>query len=375
MASQNTAAAAAGEALTARPAIDRLVPYSPGKPIEETKREFGLTDVIKLGSNENALGLSPKAVAAMHEAIASLNLYPDGAAFNLKEALSQLWGVPHNHIAVGNGSDEIIHYLGIAYLRHGDNIVQGDPSFVRYESAAVLNEAECVKVPLTDLTHDVDAMAAAVNDATRMVFLTNPNNPTGTMNSRAEVERLMDRLPPSVLLVLDEAYAEYVERDDYPNSIEYVKQGRPVIVLRTFSKVYGIAGLRVGYGLARPDIIRAVEQVREPFNVNTLAQVGALAALSDTEFVERSRKNNADGKRALMAGFDRLGCPYAPAEGNFIFVDVRRNSREVYNALLRKGVIVRTGDIFGLPTYLRVTIGTPDENARFLRELETILLG
>lgn len=371
MADQNTTTANAP--LAARPAVERLVPYSPGKPIEETKREFGLTDVIKLGSNENALGPSPKAVDAMRDAVAALNLYPDGAAYDLKQALAAKWGVPTDHIAIGNGSDEIIHYLGIAYLRPGDNIVQGDPSFVRYESAAVLNDADCLKIPLTDLTHDVDAMADAVNDRTRMVFLTNPNNPTGTMNSKAEVERLMDRLPPHVLLVLDEAYAEYVEHDDYPNSIEYVKQGRPVIVLRTFSKVYGIAGLRVGYGLARPDIIRAVEQVREPFNVNSLAQVGALAALSDTDFLERSRKNNADGKKTLMEAFDRLGCPYAPTEGNFIFVDVRRNCREVYNGLLRKGVIVRTGDIFGLPTYLRVTIGTPEENARFLRELEAIL--
>ncbi|HEY3268064.1 MAG TPA: histidinol-phosphate transaminase [Armatimonadota bacterium] len=361
--------------LTPRAAVNRLVPYSPGKPIAETKREFGLTDVIKLGSNENPLGPSPKAVQAMQCALAELHLYPDGAAFSLKEALAAHCGVPSECIAIGNGSDELIHYLGIAYLRTGDNIVQGSPTFVRYESAAVLNEANCISVPLKDLTHDVDAIADALNDRTRLVFLANPCNPTGTMNTKAEVERLIDRLPPQALLVLDEAYAEYVTSPDYPNSLDYVKAGKPVIVLKTFSKIYGIAGLRVGYGLARPDIIRAVEQVREPFNVNTLAQVGALAALSDTEHLERSRANNTAGRRALESAFTAMGLTYAPSQGNFIFVNIGTDCRPVYQMLLSKGVIVRTGDIFGLPTYLRVTIGTPAENARFLAELSAALIG
>lgn len=361
--------------LAPRPAVNRLVPYSPGKPIEEAKREFGLTDVIKLGSNENSLGPSPMAVEAMRSALGDLHLYPDGAAYSLKTALSDRLDLPRDSITAGNGSDEIIHYLGIAYLRPGDNIVQGDPSFVRYESAAILNDTECIKVPLKNLTHDLEAMADAVTGRTRMVFLANPNNPTGTMNTRTEVERLLDRVPDSVLVVLDEAYAEYVERDDYPDSVQYVRDGRSVIVLHTFSKIYGIAGLRVGYGLARPDIIRAVEQVREPFNVNSLAQVGAVAALGDSTHVRRSRLSNAEGKRAFCAAFDRMGLPYAPSEANFVFVDVERDCRPVYQALLRKGIIVRTGDIFGLPTYLRVTIGTAEENARFLRELEAILAG
>ncbi|HEY3413411.1 MAG TPA: histidinol-phosphate transaminase [Armatimonadota bacterium] len=359
--------------LSPRPAVNRLVPYSPGKPIEETKREFGLTDVIKLGSNENALGPSPKAVEAMKSALGELNLYPDGAAFTLKNALSERFGLPAGCITIGNGSDELIHYLGIAYLREGDNIVQGDPSFVRYESAAVLNDTECVKVPLKNLTYDLETMADAVNERTRMVFVCNPNNPTGTINTKAEVERLMDRVPDSALIVLDEAYCEYVGSPQYPDSIQYVKDGRNVIVLRTFSKIYGIAGLRVGYGLARPDIIRAVEQVREPFNVNSLAQVGATAALSDTEHLQRSASNNTEGKKAFYAAFEAMGLPYAPSEANFVFVDVKRDCRPVYMALLRKGVIVRTGDIFGLPTYLRVTIGTPEENQRFLSELKAIL--
>jgi histidinol-phosphate aminotransferase len=351
-----------------------LVPYSPGKPIEDVKREYGLTDVIKLASNENPLGPSPKAVAAMRAALDGVNLYPDGAAQSLKRALSEYWDVPTECFTLGNGSDEVIHCLGLAYLRPGDSIVHGDPSFSLYGAAALLNEADAITVPLTpDMRHDVDAMAEAVNDRTRMVFVANPNNPTGGMNTGREIEELMDRLPPSVLLVLDEAYSEYVESPEYPASIEYVRQGRPVIVLHTFSKIYGIAGLRVGYGIARPDIIRAVEQVREPFNVNSLAQVGALAALGDTEHVNRSRAVNADGKRTLMAAFDRMGLPYAPTEGNFILVDVKRNCREVYEGLLRKGVIIRTGDVFGLATWIRVTIGTHDENARFLHELEPLV--
>jgi histidinol-phosphate aminotransferase len=359
--------------LSPRPAVNRLVPYSPGKPIDETKREYGLTDVIKLGSNENALGPSPKAVEAMKAALTDLHLYPDGAAFTLKSALSAHTGLPPESITVGNGSDELIHYLGVAYLRPGDNILVGHPSFVRYESAAVLNDSECIKVPLKDMIHDLDAMAGAVNDRTRMVFIGNPNNPTGTINSKAELDRFLDRVPASVLVVLDEAYSEYVESADYPDATEYVRQGNNVIVLYTFSKIYGIAGLRVGYGLAKPEIIRAVEQVREPFNVNSLAQVGATAALSDKEHVERSLRSNAEGKRAFYAEFDLLGLPYAPSEANFVFVDVKRDCRPVYEALLRKGVIVRTGDIFGLPTWLRVTIGARDENRRFLSELAAIL--
>lgn len=359
--------------LRPRPAVERLKPYSPGKPIEEARREYGRDTFIKLASNENPLGPSPRAVEAMQSALAALNLYPDGAAFSLKQALSQYWDLPTASIAVGNGSDELIHYLGVAYLQSGDNIVQGDPSFVRYESAALLNDSYCVKVPLTNLTHDVDAIGDAVNDRTRIVFVTNPNNPTGTMNTKDEVERLMDRLPSYVLLVLDEAYAEYVSDPRYPSSIKYVKDGRNVIVLRTFSKIYGIAGLRVGYGLARPDIIQAIEQVREPFNVNSLAQVGALAALSDAEHVQRSKSVNDQGKVTLCAAFDRLGLPYAPTHGNFIFVDTKKDCRAVYEGLIRRGVIVRTGDIFGFPTYIRVTIGTPEENATFLRELESVL--
>jgi len=359
-----------------RPAIARLVPYSPGKPIEDVKREYGLTDVIKLASNENPLGPSPKAVAAMKDALDGVNLYPDGAAVSLKQALSNYWDLPAGQFTLGNGSDEVIHCLGLAYLRPGDAIVHGDPSFSLYGAAALLNEAEAIKVPLTpDMRHDLDAMADAVDERTRMVFIANPNNPTGGMNTGREIEDLMDRLPPRVLLVLDEAYAEYVESPEYPASIEYVREGRPVIVLRTFSKIYGIAGLRVGYGMARPDIIAAVEQVREPFNVNSLAQAGALAALSDTEHLNRSRRVNAEGKRTLMAAFDRLGLPYAATEGNFILVDTKRPCREVYEALLRKGIIVRTGDIFGLPTWIRVTIGTPEENARFLQGLESIVTG
>lgn len=359
--------------LTPRPAINRLVPYSPGKPIEEVKREFGLTDVIKMASNENPLGPSPRAVSAIQEAALRMNLYPDGAAHDLKVALGHRWDLPTGCIVVGNGSDELIHFVGIAYLRPGDNIVQADPTFSRYESAATLNEAECIKVPVKDMKHDLDAMADAVNERTRIVFVANPNNPTGTMNTKKEVERLIGRLPGHALLVLDEAYMEYVDDPDYPASEEYVRAGANVLVLRTFSKAYGLAGLRIGYGLAREGIVNAIEQVREPFNVNSLAQAAAIAALNDTEHIERTRAANSEGKRTLMEAFREMGLNFAPTQGNFMFVDLKRDSRAVFNALIQRGIIVRTGDIFGFPTWLRVTIGSANENSRFISALREVL--
>lgn len=356
-----------------RPNIRDLVPYVPGKPIEEVEREYGITDIIKLASNENPLGPSPKALAAMRSAIENVRLYPDGSCYQLVQRLARHWNVPADHIAVGNGSDEILHYLGVAYLRPGDEVVHAHPSFVRYESAAVLNEARCIAVPLKHYTHDLDAMAGAVTDRTRLVFVCNPNNPTGTMNTQAEVDRLLDRLPDQVLVVLDEAYYEYVDSPDYPDSLGYVRDGRNVVVLRTFSKIYALAGLRVGYAIARPEIIWAIHQVREPFNVNSIAQAAALASLDDPDQVERARRVNLEGRAYLYAACERLGLPCVPTQANFVFMDVKADSRAVFQGLLRRGVIVRTGDIFGMPTHIRVTIGTPEENARFVRALEEVL--
>jgi histidinol-phosphate aminotransferase len=281
------------------PHVQRLKPYVPGKPIEEVEREYGLTDILKLASNENPLGPSPRALEAVRAALSGLALYPDGSCYALVRALARHWEVRPENLAVGNGSDEIIHYLGVAFLRPGDEVLTGDPSFVRYEAAAVLNEAEYVAVPLREHRFDLEAMAERLSARTRIVFIANPNNPTGTMVSKAEVERFLDHCPEQALVVLDEAYYEYVDDPAYPQSLDYVREGRNVVVLRTFSKIYALAGLRVGYGIARPEIIQALHQVREPFNVNSLAQAAAIASLEDPEQVLRSRRANLEGRDYL----------------------------------------------------------------------------
>lgn len=356
-----------------REQVWKLVPYQPGKPIEEVKRELGLEDIIKLASNENVLGPSPKAVEAIRRAAEEVWLYPDGSCFELRRALSSHLDVPPEMLVFGNGSDEIIHYLGVTFLREGETVIQAHPSFVRYEAAAVLNNAECIKVPLSDLTHDLRAMREQIDDRTKMVFIANPNNPTGTINTRDDVEAFLDDLPDHVITVFDEAYFEYVDSAEYPDTVSYARQGRLVIVLRTFSKVYALAGLRIGYGIAPPEIVRALEQVREPFNVSLVAQRAAIASLADADQVARARAMNAAGKEYLYAEFDALGLTYAPTQANFVFVDTGWDSRKVFESLLHQGVIVRTGDIFGLPTYIRVTIGTEEQNRRFVEALKKTL--
>ncbi len=353
--------------------IRRLKPYVPGKPIEEVQREYGLTDIIKLASNENPLGPSPLAIEAIRAGAAGVGLYPDAACYELTRELAAHWGVGPENLVLGNGSDEIIQFIGLAFVQPGDEVLTARPSFVRYEAAAVLNNGTLIEAPLRDLRFDLEAMAERLTPRTRVVFIANPNNPTGTMVTRAELERFLDRVPAETVVVMDEAYFEYADSPDYPDSWEYARQGRNVIVLRTFSKIYALAGLRVGYGMARPELIHYLQQVREPFNVNSLAQAAARASLRDADQVDRSRRMNREGKQALAAAFDTMGLPHAPTEANFILVDVKRDCRDVFEGLLRRGVIVRTGDIFGLPTHLRVTIGTAEQNERFLRELRAVL--
>jgi histidinol-phosphate aminotransferase len=353
--------------------ILRLVPYKPGKPIADVKRELGLTDVIKLASNENNLGPSPLAVAAMSDALSGVHLYPDGSCFELRQAVANHLDVPAGHLIFGNGSDDLIRLIGLAFLQPGDEIVQDDPTFSQYEAAAILNGAVCHKAPNLNWTHHLDAMAERVGSRTRIVFLTNPNNPTGTTVGAREVDAFIERLPSEILVVFDEAYFEYVERADYPDSLRYARDGRNVVVLRTFSTAYGLAGIRLGYGAARPEIIQVLEQVREPFNVSVLAQAAGIAALGDHEHLRRTREMNHAGKCAFYAAFDELGLRYAPSEANFVWVDAGRDSREVSDALMRRGVIVRAGAAFGAPNHLRVTIGLPEENERFIRELKEVL--
>lgn len=353
--------------------IKKLIPYRPGKPIEEVEREFGLTNVIKLASNENPLGASPAAMLAMHEAIEKVALYPDGLCYYLARDLAKHWGVGEENLIFGNGSDDIIHYIGLTFLQPGDEVLQGSITFSRYESAATLNGAPVINVPMKEMGFDLDAIAERFTPRTKLVFIANPNNPTGSMATAAEVARFMDRLPERAIAIFDEAYYEYVESADYPDTLKYVRDGRNVIVLRTFSKIYGLAGLRIGYGIGRKDLIDYLHQVREPFNVNTIAQAAARASLADSEQVARSRKMNSDGKRYLYGEFDRMGLKYVPSEANFVLVDLGVDSVKVFKSLLAKGVIVRTGDVFGIPTWVRVTIGTADENRRFVAELEKVL--
>ncbi len=356
-----------------QPNILQLTPYVPGKPIEEVERELGITDIIKLASNENPLGPSPLAIKAMADTLPKVGLYPDGSCFALRNETAKHWGVEPENLIFGNGSDELIHYIGVTFLTPGDEVIQADPTFVRYEAAGILNNCKVHKVPCKDLTHDLAAMAERINERTKLIFIANPNNPTGTIVTKRDVEELMDKVPERCITVFDEAYYEYVEDPEYPQTMDYVKQGRNVIILRTFSKIYALAGLRIGYGIARPKIIEFLEQVREPFNVNSIAQVGAIASLRDSEQVAKAKKVNSEGRAYLCEEFDKMGLPYAPSQANFVLVNIKQDCVSAFKELLKRGVITRTGDIFGLPTYLRVTIGTMEQNKRFIEALKEVL--
>jgi histidinol-phosphate aminotransferase len=354
--------------------IYKIEPYQPGKPIEEVKRELGLSDVIKLASNENPLGPSPRALEAMRKSLENVSYYPDGNCAILREKLSQKLGFPPSTFVFGNGVDEIIHFIGLAFLDEGDEAIMVDPSFVRYEAAVLLNKAICRKIPLRDFQYDVDGIIDAINERTKVIFIANPNNPTGTFLSKEKLGRLVQEAEGK-LIVLDEAYYEFVDDSSFPDSLSYLREGKDLIILRTFSKIYGLAGLRIGYGVAKEETIQAIEHTREPFNVNYLAQVAAVAALDDEEHLRRTQRTIWEGKRYLYEQFEKMGLFYLPTQANFIFVDVKRDSREVFQALLREGVIVRTGDIFGCPTFLRVSIGTMEQNERFIKALRKVLGG
>ena len=357
------------------PRVSALRPYSPGKPIEDVKRELGITgEIIKLASNENPLGPCPSSVQAVQDRLTSAHMYPDAACIDLAEVIAQKLGVATNQLVFGNGSDECIHLLGLSFLEEGDEVVTGQPTFVLYEAAATLAGAKRIGVPLTDgdLRHDAKAMVSAFTDKTRLVFIANPHNPTGSIISKSDVDYILENLPARAYLVLDEAYVDYIDQEsDFPFAIDYIKAGKPVISLRTFSKLYGLAGFRVGYAVAAPDVIASMQKPRSPFNVNILAQTAAIAASSDNDFVAASKKVNADGMAQLTVGAEALGMSVVPSHANFILIDTKRPCRDVYDLILRDGVIVRTGDIFGLPTMLRVTIGTESQNAKFLDALKS----
>lgn len=355
--------------------LSAIQPYVPGKPIEEVKREYGLTDVIKLASNENPLGASPKVLAALAAALPELNLYPDARSYTLRQAIARCLGVPAKQITVGNGSDGIIREVCVAYLEDGDEVIVSRSSFPVYDISVNVMRGRLVKTPLTaDYRLDLTALVAAITDRTRLIFVCNPNNPTGTIVTADEVDAFMAQAPDHVLVVFDEAYYEFVDAAGYPDTLRYVREGRGnVMVLRTFSKGYGIAGIRLGYGVAQPELLAPMNACKESFSVNRLAQVAGLAALEDDEFLHRTLAMNRAGLAYLYEQLDRLGLNYLESQTNFVLLEVGPGATAVFQALLQKGVIVRSCVGYDLPHWLRVTVGTPEQNARFIAALETVL--
>ncbi len=349
--------------------IQNLTPYVPGKPIEELERELGISGSIKLASNENPLGPSPKAIAAMRKILEGLNRYPDGSGYYLSAGLAKKYDVDISQVILGNGSNELIELVVRTFVQPGDEIVSADPSFVVYKMIAQAANAVNVIVPCKELKHDLDAMAEKITPKTKIVFIANPNNPTGTMNTKMEMDRFMNRVPDHVIVAVDEAYFEYVTHADYPDSLDYLRAGKSILSLRTFSKIYGLAGLRIGYGITSAQIAELMNKVRQPFNTNSLGQIGALAALGDIKHVEKSIAINNEGKQFLYKSFQRLGISYTATETNFIFFEAPLDGRELYTLLLKQGVIIRPMG----GKRLRVTIGLPDENKRFVSELEKII--
>lgn len=352
-----------------------IKPYVPGKPIEEVQREYGLTDVIKLASNENPLGPSPKVLVALQAALLELNYYPDAQAYTLSRAIAARHGVAPEMVRIGNGADGLIRELCVSYLEDDDEVLTSISSFPVYDISAAVMRARIVKTPLKNLGFDLQAMAAAITGRTRLIFICNPNNPTGTIVTADEVAWFMAQVPEHVIVVFDEAYYEFVDSADYPDTLAYVKSGAHpnVVVLRTFSKAYGIAGIRLGYGIARPELLAPLRAASESFPVNRLAQVAGLAALEDDEFVARTVAVNAAGRAYLCREFDRLGLAYAPSHTNFILVHVGPEAKSIYQELLKRGVIVRPCTGYDLPEYLRVSIGTEAQNARFIAALAEII--
>ncbi|BDS08042.1 histidinol-phosphate aminotransferase [Oceaniferula spumae] len=349
-----------------------LVAYEPGKPIEETARELGLDpeSIVKLASNENPLGPAPSAIEAMKNESSGVHIYPDGGGYKLRSALAEKHGLGLENVVLGNGSNEIIELLCHCFLNRDAELIAAEHAFVVYKLMATLFGAKYVEVTDPDFIHDVDGMADAITENTRLVFIANPNNPTGTLVGQEALDRFMDKLPDHVVAVFDEAYYEFLE--DAPDTLKYVKEGRNVCVLRTFSKAYGLAGLRIGYGLAAPQVASILQKARQPFNTNSMAQAAALAAMTDQEHVQNTLDTNNAGLRFYEKAFDERGLEYVPSVANFILVKVGKGD-ELFKAMLKKGVIVRAMSGYKLPEWVRISIGTQQENERCLEVLDEVL--
>ena len=369
--------------------ISNLVPYPPGKPIEELEREYGITGSIKLASNENALGPSPRAVAAISEGLSKLHRYPDGSSYYLTTRLAEKLGVKPEEIVFGNGSNEIIELLVNTFLGTGDEVITSRPTFLVYQKMVQarggVNRVVPLKEGLTDnirgssggeplgVRHDLSAIAREINDRTRLIFLDNPNNPTGTVFSRDEFEAFLDQVPDQVIVVLDEAYVDFVEPGDRIDVRKYLAGPKPVVGLRTFSKAYGLAGLRIGYGLMNSEIAGYLHRVRQPFNINLPAQYGALAALDDDDHYNKTMDLTREGIAWLTSEISSLGCKVFDTHTNFFLVDVGMDCRKLYEQMLGKGVIIRPMAAYDYPQYIRITVGIPEENSRLVKALAEAL--
>jgi histidinol-phosphate aminotransferase len=356
----------------ARKGIFKITSYIPGKSIEEVQKEFGGKKWIKLASNENLLGPSPKAVAAIRKELRNIYLYPEGPCTVLRQALARKFSLPEEMVVISNGADNLILMIACAFVDEGNEVVMAAPTFSVYTNVTQIMGGRPIKVRLKDFTHDLDSMLKKINRKTKLVFICNPNNPTGTTISQKSFDHFLSKLPKQVIVVLDEAYGDFVEDSFYPNGLDYIKERKQVILLRTFSKVYGLAGLRIGYALGREDLVDCLYQVRDPFPVHRLAQVAAVAALNDEDHAIKSIQLVYEGKRYLYKELDKMGLSYVPSQANFIFIDFEKDSEEVFQALLREGIIIRPGKIWDYPTFARVTIGRMEDNQRFIKALKKI---
>ncbi|MBW2616226.1 MAG: histidinol-phosphate transaminase [Deltaproteobacteria bacterium] len=353
--------------------IEDLIPYPPGKPIEELERELGISGSIKLASNENPLGPSPVAVKAVMDKALTLNRYPDGSGYYLKNMLSEKFGVPFEQIVLGNGSNELIELIVRTFLSPAEHVVQAFPTFLVYEKIVKGAGGRITSVPLSNFRIDLNRMAEAITPETKVVFICNPNNPTGSVLSMDDMRNFMERIPDDIIVALDEAYIEFVSDENAANGLDLLSDYPLLFVLRTFSKVYGLAGLRIGYGFASEKLVDYINRIRQPFNAGTLAQAAATAALEDVEFVSRTLKLVSDGLSYLYNELDDMGIEYIPSQTNFFLINVPDGGKKIFERMLKQGVIVRAMDAYGLPDYIRINAGLPEENERFIKTLKKVL--
>lgn len=356
--------------------IEEITPYPPGKPLEELEREYGIKDSIKLASNENPWGPSPKAIRALRSALLNLHRYPDGSCYYLVEALAEKEGVGSDEIVVGNGSNEVIEFLVKAFVGEGDEVITSHPSFLMYQKFVQVRGGINHVVPLKEMNHNLDKMKEIISEKTRLIFIDNPNNPTGKAIPPVELYQFLSDVPEHVIVVLDEAYIDFMANELRVDVFSLIRnaEGRcPVVFLRTFSKAYGLSGLRVGYGLMAAQIAECLHKVRQPFNINQMGQIGALAALEDSEHYEKTLRLTDEGLKFLSREVDKLGCTSYPSHTNFFLIDVQGDADKLYQAMLYKGVIIRSMRAYGFTNLIRVTVGTEEENKRFVNSLSECL--